>query len=147
MATKKITELSQANSVANNDLLVIVTNPASLSETKKVTVNTFFSNVVATKVTTTGPVTIGNTLNVTSNTVLSGNVYLTSPVLISGSMTVTTNATYSQTLTANQIIINDRRTPANSTIDITAGTLFYDNTYLYIAVSQNLIKRIQLVSF
>ena len=147
MATKKITELSQANSVANNDLLVIVTNPASLSETKKVTVNTFFSNVVATKITTTGPVTIGNTLNVTSNTVLSGNVYLTSPVVISGRITATANATYSQILTANQIVIQDKRTPANSTITIDVGTMFYDNTYLYVTVSQNLIKRIPLESF
>lgn len=104
MATKKITELSQANTIANNDLLVIVSNPASSSETKKVSVNTFFSNVFTTKTTAV-------------------------------------------TLIANTIINQDNRTPANSTITVTRGTMFYDNNYIYIAVSNNVIKRVALASF
>lgn len=38
-------------------------------------------------------------------------------------------------------------TPANSTITIKQGTLLYSNSYLYIAVANNEIKRIPLESF
>lgn len=99
MATKKITELPQASSISANDLLVVVVNPASLSDTQKVTVNTFFSNVA-----------IGNT-------------------------------------TINQLVVSDKRTPANSTITVAQGTIFYDNTYIYIATSNNVVKRITLEAF
>lgn len=99
MATKKITELPQASSISANDLLVVVVNPASLSDTQKVTVNTFFSNVA-----------IGNT-------------------------------------TINRLVVSDKRTPANSTITVAQGTIFYDNTYIYIATSNNVVKRITLEAF
>lgn len=99
MATKKITELPQASSISANDLLVVVVNPSSLSDTQKVTVNTFFSNVA-----------IGNT-------------------------------------TINQLTVSDKRTPANSTITVAQGTIFYDNTYIYIATSNNVVKRITLEAF
>lgn len=38
-------------------------------------------------------------------------------------------------------------TPANSTITVNQGTIFYDNTYLYIAVANNVLKRVSLNSF
>lgn len=41
----RITELETANSVGNTDFLVIVSDPSTLAETKKISVNTFFSNV------------------------------------------------------------------------------------------------------
>ena len=46
---------------------------------------------------------------------------------------------------ANLVIRN--LTPANSTSNATAGTIFYDSSYLYIAVANNVIKRISLQSF
>ena len=38
-------------------------------------------------------------------------------------------------------------TPANSTITVRAGTMFVDTDYLYIAVSDNTLKRVALSTF
>lgn len=46
---------------------------------------------------------------------------------------------------ANVVIRN--QTPANSTITVKQGTLMYDNTYLYVAVANNTLKRVALQSF
>jgi len=46
---------------------------------------------------------------------------------------------------ANLVIRNI--TPANSTINVNAGTIFYDSSYLYIAVANNVLKRVSLQSF
>lgn len=46
---------------------------------------------------------------------------------------------------ANIVIQN--QTPASGSITIKQGTLLYDNTYLYIAVSNNNIKKIPLSNF
>lgn len=99
MSIVKTTELSQANVAAANDLLVIVSSPDVLAETKKIKVSGLFSNIVA------------------------GNVY------------------------AQTMVVQDTRTPSNSTITVQQGTIFFDNTYVYIAVSNNNIKRIALESF
>ena len=94
MASVEIADLPRANTVSNNDILVIVVNPTTLEETRSVTIQTLFSN--------------------TSIGVLK---------------------------------LNDLRTPANSTITIEKGTLFYDTDYFYIATANNEIKRIALEVF
>lgn len=38
-------------------------------------------------------------------------------------------------------------TPANSSITVKAGVMFYDANYLYIAVANNTLKRVALSSF
>lgn len=50
-------------------------------------------------------------------------------------------------LAANTLITKDKRTPANSTITVKKGTIFFDDSYLYIATSNNVIKRASLESF
>lgn len=45
MSSKKIADLPRANTVSNNDILVIVVNPSTLEETRSVTLQTLFSNV------------------------------------------------------------------------------------------------------
>ena len=59
------------------------------------------------------------------------------------------NVTLSNTaiLSANTIIIRNSQTPANSTITVSKGTIFFDTDYLYIAVANNTLKRILLTSF
>jgi hypothetical protein len=48
--------------------------------------------------------------------------------------------------TANVVV--QRATPANSTVlTVKAGTMFFDNTYLYVATSNNNIKRVALSTF
>jgi len=38
-------------------------------------------------------------------------------------------------------------TPANSTITVKKGTIMVDNTYIYVATANNVLKRITLNSF
>ena len=46
---------------------------------------------------------------------------------------------------ANVVIFNT--TPANSAITVKKGTVLFDTSYLYVAVSDNTLKRVALSSF
>ena len=49
---------------------------------------------------------------------------------------------------AKTLIINNTATPSNSTATtIQGGTVFFDNNYIYIATSNNIVKRVALSSF
>ena len=99
MADKKITELAQANTSETTDLLIVVKDPAGSAVTRKMTVNTFFSNV--------------------------------SIITVS-----------------NNLVIPLKTTPANSTsTSILRGSIFHDSNYLYIATSNNTVKRVSLSTF
>lgn len=52
------------------------------------------------------------------------------------------------TLSANTLIIRGTLTPANSSaIAVEKGTVFFDSNYLYIATSNNHVKRLPLSDF
>lgn len=59
------------------------------------------------------------------------------------------NITLSNTaiLSANTIILRNNQTPANSTITVQKGSIFFDTNHLYIAVANNTLKRIALTAF
>ena len=61
------------------------------------------------------------------------------------------NATFTGTTTANTFVVSTKSAdPATSnaaTETVTAGTIFYSNTYLYIATDANTIKRVALTTF
>lgn len=61
----------------------------------------------------------------------------------SANVTVANSATFS----ANSVVIRRQQTPANSSIAVTKGSLFWDSDYLYIAVDTNTLKRVSLESF
>jgi len=49
---------------------------------------------------------------------------------------------------SNTLFISTKSAPANSSaMTISSGALFYDETYLYIAVANNTVKRVALSSF
>lgn len=48
--------------------------------------------------------------------------------------------------TAANVVLQSN-TPANSSITIKKGTIFFDSTYLYIATDNNLLQRITLNAF
>lgn len=61
----------------------------------------------------------------------------------------TTNTITAQTFVevmANNYLIASQ-TPANSTITIGQGMILYDNSYIYVAVSNNVLKRAALSTF
>lgn len=47
----------------------------------------------------------------------------------------------------HSLILKDKSTPVNSTTNVIAGRFWNDNNYLYIALSNNSIKRVPLESF
>lgn len=63
-------------------------------------------------------------------------------LLNNASANVTTNVVTCQTM-----IVSGNTTPANSTANATQGQIWSDGTYLYIATSTNVIKRVSLDSF
>lgn len=50
-------------------------------------------------------------------------------------------------ISTNTLIIRGNSTPTNSTMTVTKGSMFYDDSYLYISTANNVIKRITLNSF
>lgn len=44
-------------------------------------------------------------------------------------------------------IVANVSTPANSTVNVIPGEIFFDNTYAYFAISNNNIKRVLLENF
>lgn len=124
--SKKISELNAATLVDGEDLLVVVTSPADSVniETKKVTVNSLFNSL---------SITNGN--NVSAS--IAGN-----------SMTIA----ISEAPSFLRVNFKQQLTPTNSSYasasyTFQAGDIFYDTTYLYVAVSNTELKRIELTSF
>lgn len=60
-----------------------------------------------------------------------------SNLVVNGTVTANTNA----------IIISNSQTPANSTITIAKGSVFYDSDFIYVAVNANSLKRVPLSAF
>jgi hypothetical protein len=59
----------------------------------------------------------------------------------------TANGSFSITVSALASSMVKKLTPANSTINVAQGTIYYDNSYLYIATAANILQRISLTSF
>jgi hypothetical protein len=45
------------------------------------------------------------------------------------------------------VILSNNSTPANSTANVVAGSLWSDGTFIYFAPTNNVIKRVSLASF
>lgn len=57
------------------------------------------------------------------------------------------NTAGNTTLKANNLVISKNTTPANSTATVVSRSIWFDSDYLYVALSNNSIKRIALSSF
>lgn len=79
-----------------------------------------------------------------------GNTYTTTKISVNtffSNTTVDMMTTANNKLSSNNFILRNQSTPANSTINIEKGTVFWDTNYLYIAVANNTLKRVALSSF
>ena len=132
MATKKITELTAANTLSGNSLLVAVTNPSGAATTNKITVANFFSNVST-------PVSVSNTITLTGNAAIINANITTANVI---------NFTCNTGTFVSNLLIPYRSTPANSTaLSISNNAVFHDGNFLYVAVGTNVTKRVALSTF
>ena len=92
---------------------------------------------------------MANTDIKTSQLVLASNLDSTDRFVVvrnaSNSSLATTNTVSFSTIRSYIAIAN---TPANSSaLTVRGGTLLYDSNYLYIAVANNVVKRVSLQSF
>jgi len=53
----------------------------------------------------------------------------------------------SSILSSNNFIFRNRSTPANSTITVSQGMIWFDSDYIYVATANNVVKRSALSSF
>ena len=133
MASKKITELNAANNVTGTDLLLTVVNPSGVAATRKITVGNFFGNVSTNVV-----INSTTTLNANTN---ANNVNISSTANINSLIV-------NSSIVTNNLIIPQKSTPANSTaLTISSGSIFHDTQYLYVATSNNVVKRVSLSVF
>lgn len=51
------------------------------------------------------------------------------------------------TILSNVVFSNVSFTPTNSTINVAKGTVWFDSNYMYVATSNNNVKRVSLSSF
>jgi hypothetical protein len=139
MADKKVTQLTELTTTADSDLLYIVDDATGTPVSKKVTVTNFFSTVPANTTITGRLVAAANTNFRGNQSVFNANVVFnsaptanTNRVIVSDKVTVTSNNATTQF---------GGNAPTNQ------GSIFWDEDYLYVAVSNTVIKRVALSTF
>ena len=146
MADKKVTQLTTLATPNDEDLLLLVDDPNGTPVSKKIDVKTFFGSIPS-NTSITGTMTVsGNGTFSGSNTVFSSNVVVTGTMRPSSFI-----------VNANRLTINTSITPStnNATTELGAptsdrphdGTFFWDADYIYVAVSNTVIKRAALSTF
>ena len=80
-----------------------------------------------------------------NNIIFSDSVFVTSGGVVSQA---TPNAVFSNVdLQVATLIVGNTSTPISSTATVATGSIWYDSMYLYVAISNNVIRRITLQTF
>jgi hypothetical protein len=146
MADSKISQLTELTTPVAEDLVPIVDDPNGTPINKFIRLKNLFGNASNTNITGTLTVSGGNTNISGSNTVISSNVNITG----------TTNVANLH-VSDVKLVIQTSKTPStnNATTELGSptsdyphdGSLFWDANYLYVAVSNTVIKRVPLQVF
>lgn len=122
MADSKVTQLPTLANPASEDLLYVIDNPNGTPTSKKINLKEFFGNV-------------------TSNTSISQNLSVAGETdLAELSATVVT--------VEDVLVLGPKQTPGSSTDTTKAsGSLFWDDNYLYVKITGNVLKRVALATF
>lgn len=137
MPSQKVTEHPTLVTPAGPDLVYVIDDVAGTPTGKKITLDSFFSQIPSNTA-------VNGTFSVSGNTTLSGaNTKIDYDLNVSGTATFNVVKTSS-----NGVIITNSLTPANSSVTgIPTGKLFWDANYLYVRVSNTTIKRVALSAF
>lgn len=136
MPSRKVTELETLVTPTGIDVLYVVDDPNGTPTSKKITIDQLFEQIPS-NTSINGTFEVANTATFLGPTTFSANV------TVEGKMSVGVLATNS-----NGIIITNQFTPANSSLSsVETGKIFFDANYLYIKVSNTVIKRAALTSF
>jgi len=133
MADKKITQLDELTAVSSDDLVHVVNDPSGTPANKKVTVQNFFD-----------PIAVG-TLRTTANTIIEAKSFFKANTTVTGVLIA--NNDHVQINTAKTPASNNATTVFGSPVAAHDGKLFWDENYLYVAVSNTVIKRVALEVF
>ena len=146
MADKKVTQLTTLATPNDEDLLLLVDDPNGTPVSKKITVKSMFGSIP-------------------SNTAISGSLTVSSNATFSGGNTVfSSNVVVTGTLRPSSFIVNANKVTINTSISVGSnnattvlgapvtdrphdGTIFWDANFLYVAVSNTVIKRAALSTF
>jgi hypothetical protein len=63
------------------------------------------------------------------------------------SVTFSNTATFNSSVSANNLFITYRTTPAGSGDSVASGKIWFDTNWLYVATATNVIKRVSLTVF
>ncbi len=141
MATdKKVTQLDSLTSLSGDDLFMVVDDPSVAPVNKKITATSIFSDLrIPLNVT-------GNTMIIASNTNITGNMSIAgnTDTTIAGSVTLSANTNVTGEL---RLMGATPSTNNTSTESIGTGKIWADQDYIYVAVSNTVIKRVQLSVF
>ena len=85
----------------------------------------------------------------TTNKITFGNMLANVNIVAKFSNTVNSsgNITSTSIINSNNLFINYRTTPTTNTDVVQSGKLWFDNDYIYVAISNNNIKRAALSNF
>lgn len=137
MADKKVTQLTSLTTPAAADLLLIIDDPSGTPVSKQITLKNLAGGLPNTS--------ISGTLTVSSNSTFNGTT-----------ATVSANAVFTSStgpsVAARWIKIGKSTGTVsnNTTTELGAGmqgSILWDSNYLYVAVSNTVIKRVSLSNF
>lgn len=144
MSDKKVTQLTALTTSHSGDLLLVIDDPNGTPVSKKMTVKNFFATVPANTTFSQANVTITS-----SSAAGAGTRFLCAA-----------NGTFTRHFSANTLTITKKAAPssnnsANATVSgfsfgaagIPVGTVWFSNTFLYIATDATTIKRVALSRF
>ncbi len=141
MATdKKVTQLDSLTSLSGDDLFMVVSDASVAPVNKKITATSIFSDLSI-------PLNVtGDTMVIASNTNITGNMSIAAntDTTIAGSLVLSANTTVTGEL---RLTGTTPTTNNTSTEAIGTGKIWADQDYIYVAVSNTVIKRVQLSVF
>lgn len=138
MSDKKVTQLTELTTSAAEDLLLIIDGPNTTPVSKKISIKNLF-NAVPANTTFSANVTVSssaNFLSLQANTIVGTGKHLTtdSLILAKKAAPTTNNAT-------NATVTGLTFSPSSP---IPVGTIWFNDTHLYIATDATTIKRVAL---
>ena len=146
MATdKKVTQLDSLTTLSGDDLFMVVDDPSGTPVNKKVSASSMFGDIKM-------PLNVsGNTMSISANATVTGNMSLSANTTVTGANAIVAGVV---TISANTTVTGELRltdsTPSSSntvTEGIGSGKIWFDQSYIYVAVSNTVIKRVALSDF
>ena len=136
MADKKVTALTSLTAPTSADLLMIIDNPSGTPVSKQITLKNLAGGM---------PNTAVSTLSVSANTTLAGsNTVVSSNVTFTSARGPRTAARYITVGKSTGTVSNNATTELGGGMQ---GSIPFDETYIYVATSNTVIKRVALSVF